>query len=922
MRACRTDPLPQGGCRALVDVDPPTWTYGAARNGLARAVPGRGLGDGDTCYDRLRHRLTYSMNDLNTTIVTLETLENNDLQFLAPDAPHRIDVVAEHSVLPFLVVPRTGADKLLVLNNGAVDHQIAQGRPVFQRSSWWREIRHHQIYFCDPGTLGTDQLSLAWGQLSREHWVVYDAARAVKALSAQLGVQEPDRRIYYGSSAGGFMALALMAGDAGATAVVNNAQFDWTRWMATGLNPLREARFDNMLPSHLRKVHPVRTNVLKMLAKRRKPVRIVYYVNLASKHDREVDRPMFEAFVRSHPRLTRNVEIRPYEDPVAGHNPMSKERTLEILNCPQSSTAPLPQSTTVEHVSNARLRVGGGSPRGSVKSEEGHPPMRISVDSLASLDGSVFPAESPTRIDIETDHVTIPLLVVRRDGATGLCTLSNAAVGLEKSGGRATFQRSSWWKDIFHHQIYVCDPATVDPGAVSLAWGQISPDYWMVPDAAVAIQRISSLLGVDASSDRVYYGSSGGGFLSVALSAHDPGSRAVINNSQFDWTTWIPRTVTTLTEQRLGGMDAEAFKHSHPERASVLDLMLRTPPASHVDYWVNLGSDHDAEVDLGQVKDFLYQHPDFASHWTVHTYQDAAAGHDAIDKATTVRIINDSIDRDEARSPWMPGTQRLEMRSTMVAFQGREWKMYGATEDDHIFRMLHTTGQFYEEQLLSFISTLVEPGDLVLDVGANIGNHTVFFAGPMGCTVESYEALPVLLPSLTGNVMDNFLDERVEIIPSAVGASSGRLGIRSWDPQNVGSTSLEIRDDGPIAMTTLDAKSRTVPVRLIKIDVEGMELDVLAGARATIGRDRPILVIEARDEEMDRRLRNWLADHDYVVLGVFNATPTLVAMPASGNEATQALDTLANALSALVSRFNEFDAKLDKFGRYLSQHTR
>lgn len=866
--------------------------------------------------------MTRSVNDLNTTTVTLEALENNDLEFLAPDTPHRIDVIGEHSVLPFLVVPRTGADKVVVLNNGAVDHNIAQGRPVFQRSSWWHEIDHHQIFFCDPGTLGADQLSLSWGQLSKEHWVVYDAARAVKALSAQLGVQEPYRRVYYGSSAGGFMALALMAGDAGAAAVINNAQFDWTRWMATGLNPLREARFDNMLPSRLRKVHPVRTNVLNMLAKRRKPVRIIYYVNLASKHDREVDHPMFAAFVRSHPRLTRGVEIHSYEDPVAGHNPMSKEQTLEILNCPRNFSDPLPQSTTVEHVANARHRGGGGSPRGSVTSEEGHPHMRISVDSLAALNGSAFPAESPTRIDIQTDHATIPLLVVRRDGATGLCTLSNAAVGLEKSGGRAIFQRSSWWKDIFHHQIYVCDPATVDPGAVSLAWGQISPDYWMVPDAAVAIQQISSILGVHASSDRVYYGSSGGGFLSVALCAHDPGSRAVINNAQFDWTTWIPRTVTTLTEQRLGGMDAEAFKHSHPERANVLDLMLRTQPASHVDYWVNLGSDHDAEVDLGQVQDFLYQHPDFAPHWTIHKYHDAAAGHDAIDKATTVRIINDSIDCDDARSPWMPGTQRLEMPSTIVAFQGREWKMYGTTEDDHIFRMLHSTGQFYEEQLLSFISTLVEPGDLVLDVGANIGNHTVFFAGPMGCTVESYEALPVLLPSLTANVMDNFLDEKVEIIPSAVGASSGRLGIRSWDPQNVGSTSLETRDGGPIAMTTLDVKSRTVPVRLIKIDVEGMELDVLAGARTTIGRDRPVLVIEARDEEMDRQLRHWLADHDYVVLGVFNATATLVAMPASGNEATQALDTLANALSALVNRFNEFDAKLDKFGRYLSQHTR
>lgn len=278
------------------------------------------------------HHLKPSMNEFPTTTVTLAALESTRLGYLTPDTPHRFDVIGKQSVLPFLVVPRAGADRVLVLSNGAVDHHIARGHPVFQRSSWWQEIEHHQVYFCDPGTLGEDRLSLAWGQLSRQHWVAYDAARAAQALSALLGVREPARRVYYGSSAGGFMALTLLAGDAGAAAVINNAQFDWTRWMATGLNPLREARFDNMLPNRLRRAHPVRTNALNLLAKRGKPVSIDYYVNLASKHDREVDHPMFIDFVQSHPRLTRNVRIFPYEDPAAEHNPMPKEQTLEILN--------------------------------------------------------------------------------------------------------------------------------------------------------------------------------------------------------------------------------------------------------------------------------------------------------------------------------------------------------------------------------------------------------------------------------------------------------------------------------------------------------------------------------------------------------------------------------------------------------------
>lgn len=277
------------------------------------------------------------MPDPAVTTVALDQMDGLDVARWPREQQHRLDVRTEHAVLPFLVVPRTGADGLLVLNNGAVDQSIAQGRPVFQRSSWSAEIRRHQIYFCDPGTLGDDRLSLAWGQLSGAHWVTRDAVRAVRALAAGLGATPAARRVYYGSSAGGFMALAMLADDPGAAAVVNNAQFDWTRWMATGLNPLREARFGNMLPARLRARHPLRTNALNLLAKRGHPVRIDYHVNLASEHDREIDRPMLDEFVRSHPELTAGVRVLPYEDPEARHNPLPKERTLELLDSAFSS---------------------------------------------------------------------------------------------------------------------------------------------------------------------------------------------------------------------------------------------------------------------------------------------------------------------------------------------------------------------------------------------------------------------------------------------------------------------------------------------------------------------------------------------------------------------------------------------------------
>lgn len=76
--------------------------------------------------------------------------------------------------------------------------------------------------------------------------------------------------------------------------MVNNAQIDWTRWMAPAVNAHRTSRFGGQSPSALRTRHPQRTSVLKLWKKSGQPAIVDYWVNTASSHDARVDLPQVE----------------------------------------------------------------------------------------------------------------------------------------------------------------------------------------------------------------------------------------------------------------------------------------------------------------------------------------------------------------------------------------------------------------------------------------------------------------------------------------------------------------------------------------------------------------------------------------------------------------------------------------------------
>jgi FkbM family methyltransferase len=180
-----------------------------------------------------------------------------------------------------------------------------------------------------------------------------------------------------------------------------------------------------------------------------------------------------------------------------------------------------------------------------------------------------------------------------------------------------------------------------------------------------------------------------------------------------------------------------------------------------------------------------------------------------------------------------------------------------------------TRGQFFEAMELEELRKVVQPGARVVDVGANTGNHTVFFAGPMRAkSVTAIEPLPPAIAALTASVKRNGLaNVDLSRLGVGVGAREGRARLVFSARGGFGSTSLEADSDGDIRVAPLD-ELVSEPVDFLKIDVEGMELEVLAGAEKLIARSRPLIFIEIANRNTMAFVA-WLDAAGYRVARIF-----------------------------------------------------
>jgi FkbM family methyltransferase len=156
--------------------------------------------------------------------------------------------------------------------------------------------------------------------------------------------------------------------------------------------------------------------------------------------------------------------------------------------------------------------------------------------------------------------------------------------------------------------------------------------------------------------------------------------------------------------------------------------------------------------------------------------------------------------------------------------------------------------------------TLLQPGDVMIDAGANIGLFTVLAGsrvGPQG-RVIACEPAAATMGLLRDNVALNGFGW-VELQEVALAEQPGRLQMQVFEPGSGFSSFAPADTDRArtvdVAVTTLDdvAGEWLERTRLVKLDVEGAELRALQGARRLLERARPDFIVELEPEHLERQ---------------------------------------------------------------------
>lgn len=231
-------------------------------------------------------------------------------------------------------------------------------------------------------------------------------------------------------------------------------------------------------------------------------------------------------------------------------------------------------------------------------------------------------------------------------------------------------------------------------------------------------------------------------------------------------------------------------------------------------------------------------------------------------------------------------------------------------------RLVEVDPELFEEEIVYLMRALIRPDDVVLDIGANIGFHTVTMAkvAHRG-RVYAFEPVREMAEQNSTNCALNRLDN-VVIVPVALGSAPATLKMKvNVGGEGLQGTSTFIQynhnvDSNPkcyvareVQVVRLDdiVDRLGMPGRIgfVKIDTEGFDTHVIDGGLATFRKHRPIMIVEAHSDRLAEAGRSWSwfleAFPDYHILvshSVTRAKPYLHLEPLGPDEPRIAVNLL------------------------------
>ena len=147
------------------------------------------------------------------------------------------------------------------------------------------------------------------------------------------------------------------------------------------------------------------------------------------------------------------------------------------------------------------------------------------------------------------------------------------------------------------------------------------------------------------------------------------------------------------------------------------------------------------------------------------------------------RTTGDGISAGPSAAPPVAGIEADGRRYELVLPNAAE---------DHIQKLLMQTGRPYELGMLQDMHARLAPGDLVLDIGANVGNHTLYLACVAGARVIAFEPNRDLCAAMEASLARNGVEDRVSLRVLGLGETASRAHFAEAVPQNLGTQALAL----------------------------------------------------------------------------------------------------------------------------------
>ena len=212
-------------------------------------------------------------------------------------------------------------------------------------------------------------------------------------------------------------------------------------------------------------------------------------------------------------------------------------------------------------------------------------------------------------------------------------------------------------------------------------------------------------------------------------------------------------------------------------------------------------------------------------------------------------------------------------------YKNNSHKMRIHNERDHICRNWELN-RFIELDLLEKIASLELEG-IYLDLGAHMGNHSVFFANYCRCIhLVSIEPQPQIHNILVENLQEN-VEIPNTIFNLAVGESNEVVKIVNINKLNTGMTRI-CEEHGVLEVPCHRLDDLGLPegkIAFIKMDIEGYEDKAMKGGYETIAEHRPYLAVELKNNKAYESFSREIAKHNYQCIGKYAATPTFLWGP-------------------------------------------